>query len=411
MLKIGIIGKTNTGKTTFFNAVTLLNATISNYSFTTKAPNVGIGYVKTPCVHPELGVKDDPKNSTCLEGWRFIPIEVIDLPGLIKGAWEGAGLGNQFLSVAAQADALLHVVDASGSINSQGKICEPGMGSPLADYYDTEEELIRWYTKNLMENAVQVTRLLEVKNMDLTKALLEILAGIKVKEEQIKLALEKTRLMGIPFPDWEDEDFRTFAAEIRYLSKPTLIVANKMDMPVSEKNFKGLQETFGERFVVPCSADVELALRKAEKSGIISYLPGEEGFKIKDASRLTTKQKWALDYVSSRLFEKWLRTGVDYALSVSVFKLLRMNVVYPVEDAKRYSDSKGNVLPDALMLPHGSSPLDLAKSLHSDIADGFLYAIDAVSGLRLPKDYVLRDRDIVSIVSTRKKAKPRGERR
>jgi hypothetical protein len=411
MLKIGIIGKTNTGKTTFFNAVTLLNAEISNYPFTTKAPNVGIGYVKTPCVHPELGVKDNPKNSTCIEGWRFIPIEVIDLPGLIKGAWEGAGLGNQFLSVAAQADALLHVVDASGSINSKGEICEPGMGSPLADYYDTEEELIKWYTKNLMENAEQVTRLLEGKGMDLTKALLEILVGIKVKEEQIKVALEKTRLIGIPFPDWEDEDFRTFASEIRYLSKPTLIVANKMDMPVSEKNFKGLQDTFGERFVIPCSADVELALRKAEKTGVISYLPGEEGFKIKDANRLTTKQKWALEYVSSRLFEKWLRTGVDHALSVTIFKLLRMNVVYPVEDAKRYSDSKGNVLPDALILPHGSSPLDLAKSLHSDIADGFLYAIDAVSGLRLPKDYILRDRDVVSIFSTRKKAKAKGGRK
>jgi hypothetical protein len=411
MLKIGIIGKTNTGKTTFFNAVTLLNAEISNYSFTTKSPNVGIGYVKTPCVHPELGVKDSPKNSTCIDGWRFIPIEVIDLPGLIKGAWEGSGLGNQFLSVAAQADALLHIVDASGSINSQGKICEPGMGSPLADYYDIEEELVKWYTKNLSENAQQVTRLLEGKNKDLTKALLEILAGIKVREEHIKTALEKTKLMGIPFPDWEDEDFHTFASEIRYLSKPTLIVANKMDMPVSERNFKGLQETFGERFVIPCSADVELALRKAEKSGVISYLPGEEGFKIKDADRLTSKQKWALEYVNSRLFEKWLRTGVDYALSVTVFKLLRMNVVYPVEDAKRYSDSKGNVLPDALMLPHGSTPLELAKSLHSDIAEGFLYAIDAVSGLRLPKDYILRDRDVVSIVSTKKKTKSKVDKK
>jgi hypothetical protein len=411
MLKIGIIGKTNTGRTTFFNAVTLLNAEISNYPFTTKSPNVGIGYVKTPCVHPELGVKDSPKNSTCIDGWRFIPIEVIDLPGLIKGAWEGSGLGNQFLSVAAQADALLHIVDASGSINSQGKICEPGMGSPLADYYDIEEELVKWYTKNLSENAQQVTRLLEGKNKDLTKALLEILAGIKVKEEHIKTALEKTKLMGIPFPDWEDEDFHTFASEIRYLSKPTLIVANKMDMPVSERNFKGLQETFGERFVIPCSADVELALRKAEKSGVISYLPGEEGFKIKDADRLTAKQKWALEYVNSRLFEKWLRTGVDYALSVTVFKLLRMNVVYPVEDAKRYSDSKGNVLPDALMLPHGSTPLELAKSLHSDIAEGFLYAIDAVSGLRLPKDYILRDRDVVSIVSTKKKTKSKVDKK
>lgn len=403
MLRIGIIGKTNTGKTTFFNAVTMLNAEISNYPFTTKTPNIGVGYVKTPCVCRELGVTDNPKNSACINGWRFIPVEVVDLPGLIKGAWAGAGLGIQFLSVAAQSDVLLHIVDASGSINAKGEICEPGMGSPLADYYDIEEELIRWYMKNLIENAEQVRRLMQGKGLDLSKALTEVLAGIKVKEWHVKEALQRSKLMGIPFEDWDDEDFKAFATEIRYISKPTLIVANKMDLPVAEKNFQGLQETFGERFVVPCSADVELMLRRAEKAGAISYVPGEEGFKVKDESKLTPKQKWAINYVQSRVFDKWLRTGVDQALSIAVFKLLMMNVVYPVEDAKRYSDKKGNVLPDAFMLPQGSTPLDLAREIHSELAEGFLYAIDAVTGIRLPKDYQLHDRDVISIISTRKR--------
>ena len=403
MLRIGIIGKTNTGKTTFFNAVTMLNAEISNYPFTTKTPNIGVGYVKTPCVCRELGVKDNPKNSACINGWRFIPVEIVDLPGLIKGAWAGAGLGNQFLSVAAQSDVLLHVVDASGSINAKGEICEPGMGSPLADYYDIEEELIRWYMKNLIDNAEQVRRLMQGRGLELSKALTEVLAGIKVKEWHVKEALNRAKLTGIPFEDWDDEDFKAFATEIRYISKPTLIVANKMDLPVAEKNFLGLQETFGERFVVPCSADVELMLRRAEKAGAISYVPGEEGFKVKDESKLTPKQKWAINYVQSRVFDKWLRTGVDQALAIAVFKLLMMNVVYPVEDAKRYSDKKGNVLPDAFLLPQGSTPLDLAREIHSELAEGFLYAIDAVTGIRLPKDYQLHDRDVISIISTRKR--------
>jgi len=405
MLKVGIIGKTNAGKTTFFNAVTMLNAEISNYSFTTKTPAIGVGYLKTACVCRELNVKDNPKNSTCIDGYRFVPVEVIDLPGLIKGAAEGAGLGNQFLSVAAQADVLLHVVDASGSINSKGEICEPGLGSPLADYYDIEEELIKWYAKNLIENAEKVNRLIQSKSMSLTKALFEILSGIKVTEPNIKDALERTKLMGMPFEDWEDEDFRSFAAEIRYLSKPTVIVANKMDMPVSEKNFKGLQETFGESFVVPVSADVELVLRRAQKAGAISYLPGEEGFKVIDGTILSPRQKWALGYVKSRMLDKWLSTGVDLAMSIAIFKLMKMNVVYPVEDAKRYSDSKGNVLPDAYMLPQGNTPRDLAKEVHSHLAENFLYAIDAISGFRLPNDYALRDRDVISIVTTRKKPK------
>jgi len=405
VLKVGIIGKTNAGKTTFFNAVTMLNAEISNYPFTTKTPTYGVGYLKTACVCRELGVKDTPKNSTCIDGWRFIPVEVIDLPGLIKGASEGAGLGIQFISIAAQADVLLHVVDASGSIDSNGKICEPGLGSPLADYYDIEEEIIKWYTKNLVENAEKVSRLIDAKSMPLGKALFEILSGIKVTEKNIADALSRTKLSGVEFGEWEDEDFRAFASEIRYLSKPTIIVANKMDMPVSERNFKGLQETFGEAFVVPVSADVELVLRRAEKLGLISYIPGEEIFRIKDASMLSAKQKWALDYVRGRMLDKWLRTGVDLAMSAAIFKLMRMNVIYPVEDAKKYSDSKGNVLPDAYMLPHGSTPLDLAKAVHTHLADGFLYAIDATSGFRLPNDYTLRDRDVISIVTARKKPK------
>lgn len=403
MVRIGIIGKTNTGKTTLFNAITMMNAEVSNYPFTTKEPNVGVGYVKTACVCKELGVKDNPQNSVCINGWRFIPVEVVDLPGLIKGASEGLGLGTRFLSVAAQADVLLHVVDASGSINAKGEICEPGMGSPLADYYDIEEELIKWYTKNIIENADKVKRMLQNKSMTLQAALYEILSGIKVTPQHIKEALSKTRLEGIPFEDWEEEEFRAFATEIRYLSKPTLIVANKMDMPVAERNLKGLMETFGKSFVVPASAEVELLLRRAEKAGAISYTPGDEMFEVKNPDSLTPRQKWALDYVKSRVFDKWLHTGVDQAVTTAVLKLLKMNVVYPVEDAKRYADKRGNVLPDAYLMPAGSTPKDLARQIHSDLFDRFLYAIDSVSGMRLPNNYELRDRDVVTIVTSHKK--------
>jgi ribosome-binding ATPase YchF (GTP1/OBG family) len=403
MIRIGIIGKTNTGKTTLFNAITMLNAEVSTYPFTTKTPNIGIGYVRTPCVCRELGVKDNPRNSQCIDGWRYIPIEVIDLPGLIKGAWAGAGLGNQFLSVAAQSDALLHVVDASGSINEKGEICEPGSGSPLADYFDIEDEIIRWYMKNIVENSEKIKKLIKGKGLSLVDALFEILAGIKVKKWHIEEALKKANLNEVPFEDWDDEDLKNFASHIRYISKPTLIIANKMDIPIAEKNFKGLQEALGEKFVIPCSAEVELMLRRAARMGAIEYLPGEEGFKIKDESKLTPRQKWAINYVQSRIFDRWLRTGVDQALFITVFKLLKMNVIYPVEDAKRLSDSKGNILPDAILMPQGSTPLDLAREIHSELAEGFLYAIDAITGMRLPKDYQLHDRDVISIVSTRKR--------
>ena len=142
-IKIGIIGKTNTGKTTFFNSATLSSAEISTYPFTTKKPESAAANAITLCVHPEFNVKDNPKNSRCVDGWRYIPIDLIDLPGLIKDAWQGKGLGNQFLSVAAQSDALLHVVDVSGGIDSSGKITEAGAGDPISDFADIEEEIGR----------------------------------------------------------------------------------------------------------------------------------------------------------------------------------------------------------------------------------------------------------------------------
>jgi len=119
LLTIGIVGKTNTGKTTLFNAATLLNAKYPIFHSPQRKPNIGTAYVCDICVCKELGVKDNPLNSTCIDGWRYVPVKIVDVPGLVKDAWMGRGLGNQFLSVIGQADALIHVVDASGSIDAE----------------------------------------------------------------------------------------------------------------------------------------------------------------------------------------------------------------------------------------------------------------------------------------------------
>src|SRR6266487_2546559 len=255
MIRIGIIGKTNTGKTTFFNAATSSTEEVSTYPFTTKKPNTATGQVQTLCVCRELDVTDKPRNSTCIDGWRFIPIEVIDLPGLIKGAFEGKGLGTQFLNVVSQADALLHVVDASGGVDAEGKITHPGMGNPVIDVYDIEEELILW-----------------------------------VKVAHVSKALEQTDLSKKHPKDWKDSDSRVFSETLRTISKPTVIIANKMDLAYSEKNFERLREEFKSQLVIPVCSEAEVALKRAEKKGFIQYVPGEETFKVIDESRLTKDQ-------------------------------------------------------------------------------------------------------------------------
>ncbi len=401
MIRIGLIGKTNTGKTTFFNAATKSNEEISNYPFTTKKPNFASGQVQTLCVCRELHVTDKPRNSTCIDGWRFVPVEIIDLPGLIKGAWAGRGLGTQFLNVVAEADALLHIVDASGSVDEEGKITRPGMGNPVIDVYDIEEEMILWFKVAIDRALVRLRKRTIKKTVDIP--LSKELAGIGVRRVHVTKALEEAGLAEKSPKDWKDEDARLFAEKLRAISKPTVIIANKMDLAEAEKNFERLRTEFKSQLVIPVSSEAELALRRAEEKGFIKYVPGQEAFRVLDESRLTKDQAWALAYVEQRVFTKLMRTGVQFAINSCVFKLLGLNAVYPVEDPKTFADRKGNVLPDTFLIPNAQTTKDLAKAIHTDLANRMLYAIDARSGLRLPTDYTIRDRDVISIVAASKK--------
>jgi ribosome-binding ATPase len=402
MIKIGLIGKTNTGKTTFFDSATLATAEISNYPFTTKHPNIGNANAINLCVHKEFNVKDSPKNSRCIDGWRFIPVDLVDLPGLIKGAWEGKGLGNQFLAVAAQSDALLHIVDASGSIDASGKIAEAGTGDPIADIADIEEELVMWYLKLLEGNRDKISRAVN-SGIDIVYAITDVFRGIGVREEDVRLALQDNGLVGIKFDDIDFQKSKDFCWSLRDISKPTLIVANKIDLPSAAENFRRLREQYKDMIVVPSSADAELTLRRAESRGLIQYLAGDERFEIKDQAGLNDKQRWALNFIRKDILGEYMRTGVQFAINVAVFKLLRMNTVYPVADASKLSDKYGNILPDVYLMKSGSTVGDLARDIHSELAKGLLYAIDIRDGLRLPTNYQLKDRDIISIVSARKK--------
>jgi ribosome-binding ATPase len=404
MIKIGLIGKTNTGKTTFFNSATLSSAEISNYPFTTKQHAIGNAHAITLCVHKEFNLQDQPKNSRCIDGWRFIPIELVDLPGLIKGAWEGKGLGNQFLSIAAQSDALLHVVDVSGSIDSSGKIAEPGTGDPIADVADIEEELVMWYLKLLEANRDKISRAINT-NMDTIQAITEVFRGIGVREDHVQMALQANNLIEKRFDDFEPQESKDFCWTLRDVSKPTLIVANKVDLPTATDNFRRVQEEYKDIIVIPASADAELTLRRAEHRGLIEYIPGDERFEIREQNVLNDKQKWALNFIRKDILGEYMRTGVQFAINVAVFKLLKMNAVYPVADTQKFADKHGNVLPDVYLMRAGSTVEDLAREIHSELAKGILYATDARDGLRLPVNYHLKDRDVLSIVSARITAK------
>ena len=401
-IKIGLIGKTNTGKTTFFNSSTLSSDEISTYPFTTKKSSTSTGYANTLCVHPEFNVVDNPNNSRCEDGWRYIPIELIDLPGLIKDAWKGKGLGNQFLSIASQSDALLHVVDASGSIDATGKITETGSGDPVSDFADIEEELNMWYQKILEGNRDRLQKIIKSGD-DHVDALTELYQGVGVKRNHVKEALKTSGLEEKDIENYDMQDSKKFASYLRKISKPTLIVANKIDVNGADKNFERLRERYNDMIVIPASADSELTLRRAEQKELIKYSPGSENFEMLQINELNQKQKDALDFIQSDIMGEYMRTGVQFAINVTVFKLLKMNSIYPVASPEKLSDKKGRILPDLVLLKDGATVTDLAKEIHSDLTKGLLYAKDLRYNLRVPTNYQLRDRDGICLISASKK--------
>jgi ribosome-binding ATPase YchF (GTP1/OBG family) len=399
---LGVIGKPNTGKSTFFSATTLAPVEIANYPFTTIKPNRGVGYVRTPCVHEELDVKDNPRNSLCLDGVRLIPVEMIDVAGLVPGAWEGRGLGNQFLDEIRRADALVHIVDASGRTDCEGRVCKPGEHDPLEDVQFLEREITMWMESILKKDWPKIARTTEAESKDLYSILEERLSGLSIKRNHI---FEATRNAGLNADKptlWSEEDLLKFVDTLRRISKPMLIVANKMDLPYAEANLEKLKEL--DYVVIPCCAEAELALRRATEKQLIDYKPGDCNFKILQPEKLSQSQITALETVREKILIKNGSTGVQNAINMAYFKLLNMITVYPVEDLEHFADHNGRVLPDAYLVPYGTTARQFAYIIHTELGENFIYAVDARERKRIGENTVLRDRDVISIVSAKKRA-------
>jgi ribosome-binding ATPase YchF (GTP1/OBG family) len=399
--KLGIVGKPNTGKSTFFSAATLIPVEIGNYPFTTIRPNRGIGYLRTPCVHTEFNVEDNPKNSLCLDGIRLVPVELIDVAGLVPGAWEGRGLGNQFLDEVRKADALLHVVDASGSTDCEGKMCKKGSHDPMEDVKFLENEITMWMNQILKKDWSKLARTAGSGKDDLVSLLEARLTGLSIKRYHIIESIRKSDLNMDKPEHWSDEDIIHFLDILRSVSKPTLIAANKIDLPTSEENIEHMKESG--YTVVPCSAEAELALRRAGEKGLIDYTPGDCKLTTKNADKLNAAQKKALDAIQEHILYKFGSTGVQEAINTAFFELLQMVAVYPVEDCEHLSDHKGRVLPDVYLVPYGTTARQLAYIIHTELGDSFIHAIDIRGRYRIGEDYVMKDRDVISIVSAKKR--------
>lgn len=392
-MQIGLLGKTNVGKSTFFCAATQTTAQIGNYPFTTIEPNVGITYVKTDCACKHFGINH--VNQLCVNGTRYIPVKLIDVAGLVPGAHEGKGLGNKFLDDARQAEALIHIVDISGSTDIQGQPIPAGTHDPLEDVKFVEEEFDQWMKQILQREWQKLTRELESKTGKIIQAITQRFSGLGISEYDVEAVLHHTNLQTKKPLEWTENDILSFVMELRKRTKPIIIAANKSDLCHDLSILNELKKIHS---TIACSAETELLLKKATKMGLVDYLPGEKTFKIKSVD-ISPQQQKALD-MANQILSKLGGTGIQQILDSACFDLLKQIVVFPVEDESKLSNKNGEVLPDARLLPSGSTARDLARTVHEDLAKGFLYAVDAKTKQRVGAEHKLKNGDVLKIVST-----------
>ena len=395
---IGVVGKANVGKSTFFKALTLADCEIANYPFATIKPHHGVGFVEIDCPDKEFQVQCNPKEGYCKEHKRFVPVEMLDVAGLVPGAHEGKGMGNQFLNDLNAADALIHVIDVAGTTNEKGESVDALSYDPANDIRFLEIELDYWYLTILRKGWDKFVRQIKQEHGDIEKALTKQLSGMQVDETMVKQAIKKLELPKEDPASWNDEQMLKLATFLRKKSKPMIIAANKIDIPGARENLKRLHREFPNYTIIGCSAESELALKEACKHEMIDYTPGESNFKIiKEA--LNEKQKNALDFLK-KFLERNKTTGVEDILNKTVFELLKCIAVFPVPNAK-LTDKDGNILPDCFLVPEGTTALDLAYRIHSDIGDKFVKAIDIKTKQVIAKDHKLKTGDVVEIMSQR----------
>jgi ribosome-binding ATPase YchF (GTP1/OBG family) len=395
---VGIVGKTNVGKSSFFSAATGIQVPIENRPFVTIEPNVGIGYARKKCVHVELGLpRCDASNSACIMGYRYIPVKLMDVAGLIPGAHEGRGLGNKFLDDLRRADVFLLIVDASGSTTSEGTPAEPGSYDPVEEVNFVTFELDEWMYSSIKSDWDKFVRLASVGALkDPVGAFSQRVSGFGITRPQVEAALEKLNVNDVELPRISDDALRNLVITLRKMTKPMVIVANKADMPESAKNIERLKSTFSDVPVVPASALAELILRRLSTQGLVEYLPGDAEFKVKGV--LDQRTQKAVNMIGE-LMERYGGTGVVQAINQALFKALNLIAVYPVEDFNKFTDRKGRVLPDVILVPRGTTAKRLAYTIHTELGDTFLYAINAKTKQRVGADYELRDDDVIKIVA------------
>ena len=393
---IGIVGKPSSGKTTFLNALCGTSAKTADYPFTTINPNQGVGFVTIPCACQELGVTCNPHNSECVDKVRKIPIKIIDVAGLVPGAHEGKGMGNQFLSDLAQADILIHVVDISGSLNEEGETVDPGSHDPMKDISFLENEIAAWIRGIVKKDWDRAVRKADTEKKIILDFITEKMTGLKITKIDIMKAVNSANINTSTVKEWDDSDLLLFCHEIRKAGKPIIIAANKIDRPSAKSYYERLKKEFGD-MIIPTSALTDVVLRKIVEQGKAEYVSASG--RLNPTSSISLKEESIINKIQTEILDPYGTTGIFETLNKAVFNVLQLQPIYPVADISHFSDNDGKVLPDVFLVKKGITIKEFAGVIHQDLLKNFIHGIDARTNRKISEKHELQFGDVVKIVA------------
>ncbi|KAM7187568.1 P-loop containing nucleoside triphosphate hydrolase protein [Naviculisporaceae sp. PSN 640] len=396
---IGLVGKPSAGKSSTLNSLTDATSKVGNFPFTTIDPQRAIGYLQIDCACARYNLQDKckPNYGSCVNGRRSVPIELLDVAGLVPGAHEGKGLGNKFLDDLRHADALIHVVDVSGTTDAEGKVTRGY--DPSVDIAWLRSEIVAWIRGNLMTKWGSIKRRHIAVKATAVETLQAQFSGYGSTAAVVARTLDKLGLKE-PLEDWSDETIDRVVNAFTDEKFPTVIALNKIDHPDADKNISKIAKMQDPNSIVLCSAISEIFLRKMAKQGYIRYTEGSEFVDTREdliadgdpdgggLKELDEKNKNRIENLKDMVLYRFGSTGVNQVLSKAA-EILGLVPVFPVRNTTTFgsgaTDSKA-VFRDCVLVKRGSTVADVGKKLMGDAPIAY---IEGVGNIRVAEDQIV----------------------
>ncbi|KAL3468020.1 P-loop containing nucleoside triphosphate hydrolase protein [Aspergillus heterothallicus] len=394
---IGLVGKPSSGKSTTLNSLTDASSKVGNFPFTTIDPQRAIGYLQIECACQRFGVSDKckPNYGGCSNGKRSVPIELLDVAGLVPGAHQGRGLGNKFLDDLRQADALIHVVDVSGTTDAEGKATRGY--DPSQDIEWLRSEIVRWVQGNLMQKWGSVKR----RHMAIKATAVETLqtqfSGYGSTPSTVARCLDRIGLKE-PLEEWSDDTIEKVVQSFIDEKFPTVFALNKIDHPDADKNISKIAKMQDPQSIVLCSAISEVFLRRLAKQGYIKYTEGSEFVDTREdliadgdpdgggLKEMDEKLQNRVENLKDMVLYRFGSTGVVQCLSRAA-EILGLVPVFPVKNLHTFAAGAGTAaFRDCVLVKKNSTVGDVARMVMGDIPISY---IEGVGGVRVSEDEIV----------------------